>query len=339
MYCVKCGKEIKDDVNHCPYCGNATGKKGNTTVVSGKTYYVSDKNRSTAIALCLLGLIGLSGLHRIYVRNTLWGVLYFFTYGFFLIGTVVDLIRLFQNKFTDSDGYPLISSSKMGNYKKRTPPKTNQLTTYVIPAVVITFLSFCYILGMATKDTDVSGGVSNNNHTKITTVDVKYFGEEMLFEFIKEDCHNKRFDDAYSRLQKMKHEHPRSKYINLILNDYPELQQAEEQAKKEKQERAKIIAEKSKDGLNKFNQNMSSNGGAAFYEGYQTQQQYFVVYVNSNWYKLSREQKIGFGFIVQKEMVYNYIDEMFYYVKIKDAVTKDTVAEWNLDNQEISVIK
>lgn len=67
----------------------------------------SDKKRKTALVLCLLGYIGLGGLHQFYVGNIGKGCLYFFTAGLFLIGTTVDLIKISTGSFRDNVGAPL----------------------------------------------------------------------------------------------------------------------------------------------------------------------------------------------------------------------------------------
>ena len=56
------------------------------------------KDRTTSIILCLLGLIGFGGLHCFYHGKILKGVLYFFTFGLFGIGTLIDLIRMLADK-------------------------------------------------------------------------------------------------------------------------------------------------------------------------------------------------------------------------------------------------
>ena len=67
----------------------------------------SDKKRGTAIILCCLGFIGIGGLHYFYVGKWGKGFLYLFTMGLFLIGTVVDLIKLLLGSFRDNVGAPL----------------------------------------------------------------------------------------------------------------------------------------------------------------------------------------------------------------------------------------
>lgn len=58
-----------------------------------------EKKKSTAILLCLLGLIGLGGIHRFYLRRPWTGILYFFTYGLLWVGTIIDLIGLITGIF------------------------------------------------------------------------------------------------------------------------------------------------------------------------------------------------------------------------------------------------
>ncbi len=63
------------------------------------------KSRGTAIVLCLL--FGWLGFHRFYTGHTLIGLLYLFTWGFFFIGTLIDLVLLITGSFRDSHGQEL----------------------------------------------------------------------------------------------------------------------------------------------------------------------------------------------------------------------------------------
>lgn len=67
----------------------------------------SDKKKGTALILCLLGYVGLGGLHYFYVGKIGKGVLYLCTAGLCFIGTTIDLIKILNGTFTDNVGTPL----------------------------------------------------------------------------------------------------------------------------------------------------------------------------------------------------------------------------------------
>lgn len=56
-------------------------------------YISKRKDPQTILLLCLLGLVLVSGLHRFVIGQTGMGILYFFTGGLCLIGTIVDAIN------------------------------------------------------------------------------------------------------------------------------------------------------------------------------------------------------------------------------------------------------
>lgn len=65
------------------------------------------KSKTVALILCLLGFIGLAGLHRMYVGKVGSGVLHLFTAGLCYVGTILDLISILSGGFRDSYGQPL----------------------------------------------------------------------------------------------------------------------------------------------------------------------------------------------------------------------------------------
>jgi TM2 domain-containing membrane protein YozV len=56
-------------------------------------YRSKRKDPQTILLLCLLGLVCVSGIHRIVIGQVGMGILYFFTAGLCLVGTIVDAIN------------------------------------------------------------------------------------------------------------------------------------------------------------------------------------------------------------------------------------------------------
>jgi TM2 domain-containing membrane protein YozV len=56
-------------------------------------YRTKRKDPQTILLLCLIGLIGFAGIHRIVIGQIGMGILYFFTGGLCAIGTIVDAVN------------------------------------------------------------------------------------------------------------------------------------------------------------------------------------------------------------------------------------------------------
>jgi len=65
----------------------------------------SDKSKTTALILCIF--LGLFGAHYFYVGRYGRGVLYMFTGGLFVIGWILDIIKILNGTFVDNVGAPL----------------------------------------------------------------------------------------------------------------------------------------------------------------------------------------------------------------------------------------
>lgn len=78
------------------------------TNVNGGFYGGPRKSKTTALILCIIGLFGIGGLHRMYVGKVGSGVLYFLTAGICGIGTIIDIISILSGGFRDSYGQPLV---------------------------------------------------------------------------------------------------------------------------------------------------------------------------------------------------------------------------------------
>ena len=56
-------------------------------------YRSKRKDPQLILILCLLGLVGVAGIHRFVIGHIGMGILYFFTAGLCFIGTIVDAIN------------------------------------------------------------------------------------------------------------------------------------------------------------------------------------------------------------------------------------------------------
>lgn len=54
-------------------------------------YRARRKDPTLILILCIVGLLGIAGIHRILLNQIGMGILYFFTAGLCLIGTIVDI--------------------------------------------------------------------------------------------------------------------------------------------------------------------------------------------------------------------------------------------------------
>lgn len=128
MKCPNCTAEINGTT--CEYCGTQvqstvnpstqqpiniivnntnTNTNTNTNINNGRAYLrvsTSPKSKSTAMVLCCLSFM-LGGLHRFYVGKKASGIAHLCTFGFFWIGTIIDLVSLSKGEFTDSNGLKL----------------------------------------------------------------------------------------------------------------------------------------------------------------------------------------------------------------------------------------
>ena len=65
----------------------------------------SDKSKTTALILCIF--LGFFGAHYFYVGRYGRGFLYMFTAGLFVIGWILDIIKIMNGTFVDNVGAPL----------------------------------------------------------------------------------------------------------------------------------------------------------------------------------------------------------------------------------------
>ena len=87
---------------------NDNANTNNNNNISGGFFGAPRKSKTVALILCLLGFLGLGGIHRMYVGKVGSGVIHFFTCGLCLIGTIIDLIAILSGGFRDCYGQPLV---------------------------------------------------------------------------------------------------------------------------------------------------------------------------------------------------------------------------------------
>jgi restriction system protein len=69
------------------------------------TTNTSDKSKSTALIVCIIG--GIIGLHYFYVGRIKTGLIRMITFNFFFIGWVIDIFTIALGGFKDNVGAPL----------------------------------------------------------------------------------------------------------------------------------------------------------------------------------------------------------------------------------------
>lgn len=99
MFCRKCGKEMDDNAQTCPNCGESAVVKA--TIVTEGADSIVRKGWFLAIMCFFFGGLG---VHRFLVGKIGTGVLWLLTGGLLGIGALVDFIMILCSSFTDKDG-------------------------------------------------------------------------------------------------------------------------------------------------------------------------------------------------------------------------------------------
>ncbi len=94
MFCRSCGAIIKKEAELCPKCG----------VRQRSAPMASDISSNWLATLLLCLFLGSLGVHRFYVGKVGTGILMLVTLGGCGVWTLIDLILIITDKFTDAQG-------------------------------------------------------------------------------------------------------------------------------------------------------------------------------------------------------------------------------------------
>lgn len=85
---------------------NVVVNNANTMIGNEQGYGLfSSKKRAVALLLCVI--LGGLGIHRFYLGKTITGLIWFFTFGIFGLGWLIDTISLLTNGMRDGQNLPL----------------------------------------------------------------------------------------------------------------------------------------------------------------------------------------------------------------------------------------
>src|SRR5574344_1789941 len=102
-YCFKCGAKMSSEAEFCPQCG----AKQNAKETTFSNYQPNKINKEWLISLILCVLVGELGVHRFYNGKIGTGILQLITIGGLGIWTLIDIIMIVLERFTDRNGQPM----------------------------------------------------------------------------------------------------------------------------------------------------------------------------------------------------------------------------------------
>ncbi|MBV7336910.1 TM2 domain-containing protein [Chloroflexi bacterium TSY] len=102
-------KQVRDSLS--------TGKTANRSSIYSNTISnignprlsrVNPSSKAITLLLCVFGLFGLAGLHRLYTGHVVIGIIQLLTMGGLMIWTLIDLVLILTGNFRDSEGRMLL---------------------------------------------------------------------------------------------------------------------------------------------------------------------------------------------------------------------------------------
>jgi restriction system protein len=98
VLCTNCGRQVEELAGQGAAAApqivinNANSNVNSNNMVGGTGMVGRPRDKIVALVLCIF--LGYLGAHKFYEGKTGLGVLYFFTFGLFLVGVIIDFIAL-----------------------------------------------------------------------------------------------------------------------------------------------------------------------------------------------------------------------------------------------------
>lgn len=98
--CKSCGEKIEEEKTVCPYCGRKQQEENIVTIEEQTEEFhpfglkKHKYNKWISLVLCIF--LGIFGAHKFYERKYYLGIIYFCTFGFFLMGWLLDIYILWH---------------------------------------------------------------------------------------------------------------------------------------------------------------------------------------------------------------------------------------------------
>ena len=91
--------------NNNNFNNNAYNNSNNTAYNNNSN--ISSKNNFVCLILCLIGFLGIGGLHDFYLERIGKGIIKLITVNWFYIGTIIDALSLVSGSYKDKYGYSI----------------------------------------------------------------------------------------------------------------------------------------------------------------------------------------------------------------------------------------
>lgn len=190
-YCAQCGTKLESNSNFCRKCGS--GGEGTDVRIVKK----SNKSALTALLLCLF--FGPLGVHRFYVGKIGTGILMLLTAGGFGIWSLIDLIRIASEDFTDSNGnYLALTKTPLSPFKKTLLIIGLVLSSLLLFVLLIISIAFYATSGITDTVRSQLTALRSGDWVKAYSYNSKDFQRATSFDAFKE------FVDHYPALKNNK---------------------------------------------------------------------------------------------------------------------------------------